>query len=340
MFLIKTKMARPKTEKRAAKSVKRKKRFLFFIPYPLILFLLLCTGVYLIAWTFNAHADDVIIKAIIHGQPVTDKAVITSPSEGTHFKAVPISVAGTCPTNASYVEIFRNNVMDGSALCASGSFQTQVDLFDGANKLEAHVFNITDDEGPVSDPVNVVYDAPPPPQPGLNTGNSTSPPPSKAAPLLLKTAFVYKGYYLNQEVDWPLEVSGGTPPYALNVDWGDSHNSIISRPAAGQFYISHTYQSTGNDNGSFTIKVQTSDAAGNYTYMQFFVIVTQKDSGKINTGSANIFSKGPPTLGGLHDWVWAAWPVYGAVSLMVLSFWLGEQEEFILLKKRHWLKHS
>lgn len=332
-------MARPKIKKRAAKSVKRKKKFLFFIPYPLIVFLLLCVGVYLVAWTFNAHADDIIVKAIIHGQPVTDKAVINSPAEGTHFKAVPITVSGTCPTNAAYVEIFRNGVMGGSALCdLSGNFQLQSDLYDGANKLEAHVFNITDDEGPVSDPVNVVYDAPPPP-PALNTGQTTAPKP-KTSPLLLKTAFVYKGYYIGEQVSWPVEISGGAAPYALNVDWGDGQNSIISRSAAGQFYINHVYQSTGPDKGSFTIKVQASDTAQNYTYMQFFVIVNQKTTQNLTAGGANIYSKGPPTLGGLHDWVWAAWPVYGAVSLMVLSFWLGEREEYLILfRKRRQHRH-
>ena len=333
MFLNKTKMARKKPVKRASKTVKRKK--FLFIPYPLVLFLLLCVGVYLVAWTFNAHADDLIVNAIVKDKPITDPAVITSPTEGTHFKAVPITVNGTCPDHGAYVEIFRNGVMSGSTICdTSAKFEIQIDLFSGANKLEAHVFNVTDDEGPVSAPVNVVYDVPPAPQPSLQTPN-----PSKGSPLLLKTAFVYKGYYTNQVVEWPLEISGGTAPYALNVDWGDGSNSIISRPQAGQFNIDHTYSREGDHIGSFTIKVQASDADGNYTYLQFFVIVNVRNQAGA-TGTTNIFSKGPPTLGGLHQWVWAVWPVYSAIVLMALSYKLGQREEFLLLKKRHQLRRS
>jgi hypothetical protein len=327
-------MAKRKTAKK--RPVKNRKKLLF-IPYPLVIFLMLCVGVYLIAWTFNAHADDIVVKAIIKGKPITDPAVITSPAEGTHFIAVPITVDGTCPANAAYVEIFRNGVMGGSAICSGTStFELQMDLFAGPNKLEAHVFNITDDEGPVSAPINVIYDVPPAPsQPGLQT--SPRPSSKNRSPLQLKTAFIYKGYYVGQEVAWPLEISGGAAPYALSVDWGDGRTSILSRKDAGQFDINHTYNNPGGFNGSYTIKVQASDGDGSYSYLEFFVIVNSRTSAGI---SNNIYSKGPPTLGGLHEWVWLAWPVYLAVLLMVVAYKLGEREEFLVLRKKHQLKGS
>jgi hypothetical protein len=326
-------MSRAKTKKRAAKTAKRKK--FLFIPFPLVIFILLCTGVYLAAWTFNAHADDIIVNAIVKGKPINSPAVITSPSEGAHFSAVPITVTGSCPAEAAYVEIFRNGFMSGSAICSSGgTFEILTDLFIGANKLEIHSFNVTDDEGPVSAAVNVVYTPPHPSQPGLQTGSSS--PGGQTSPLQLKTAFIYKGYYVGQEVQWPLEISGGTAPYALNVDWGDGQSSIISRQAAGQFFIKHTYKVPGGFHGNFKIKVQASDVDGGYTYLQFFVIVNPKTAANIGS----IYSKGPPTLGGLHDWVWAAWPAYAAVVLMVISFKLGEGEEFRVLRKRHQIRGS
>lgn len=327
-------MAKAKTKKRAVKSVKRKK--FLFIPYPLVVFLLLCAGVYLVAWTFNAHADDLIVDAIVKDKPITEPAVITAPADGTHFKAVPIAVSGTCPEHGAYVEIFRNNVMSGSAVCdGSAKFQLNTDLFDGANKLEAHVFNLTDDEGPVSAPVNVVYDAPPPTQPTLQAPAPSSS--KKTKPFLLKTAFIYKGYYVGQKVDWPLEISGGAAPYALNVDWGDGQNSIISRPQEGQFNIDHVYRAPGPQGGSYRIRAQASDVLGNYAYMEFFVIVNKPVSQKV-TGTTNIYSKGPPSLGGLHQWVWAVWPFYLALVLMAVSYKLGEREELLILKKRHQLR--
>ncbi len=328
-------MARPKNKKRSAKPAKRQK--LLFIPYPLVIFLMLCIGVYLTAWTFNAHADDIIVKAVIKGKSITDPAVINRPADGLHFTAVPIIVSGTCPANAAYVEIFRNNVMGGSAICSgSGTFELQTDLFTGLNKLEAHVFNITDDEGPVSVPINVYYDPPPIPQPGLQTSGQ-SPSSKKVQPLQLQTAFIYKGYYVGQEVQWPLQISGGSAPYALNVDWGDGNNSIISRKDDGQFIINHTYKSPGGFHGSYKIKIQASDSDGNYSYLEFFVIITSKATIGI---SNNIYSKGPPTLGGLHQWVWLAWPVYVSVFLMVIAYKLGEREQLLLLRRSHRLKGS
>lgn len=325
-------MPRQKAKKRASKTTKRK-RFLF-LPYPLVIFLFLLSGVYLVAWTFNAHADDIIVKAVIHGENIASPSVITSPSDGTHFTAVPVKVTGTCPTSAAYVEIFRNNSMSGSAMCSgSSTFEIMIDLFSGQNKLEAHVFNITDDEGPVSIAVTVYYDPPAPATPSLQT----SPPAKNSDPFQIKTAFVYKGYYVNQEVQWPLEISGGTAPYALNVDWGDGQNSIISRKDAGQFDIAHTYKTPGGFHGNYTIKVQASDSEGNYSYLEFFVVVNSSTAAGVG---GTIYSKGPPSLGGLHQWVWAAWPIYGSLLLMVFSYMLGEREEFLLLRKRHQLKRS
>ncbi|HET6863649.1 MAG TPA: PKD domain-containing protein [Candidatus Saccharimonadales bacterium] len=328
-------MARSKTKKRAAKSVKRKK--LWFVPYPLFLFILLLSGVYLVAWTFNAHADDLVVNAIVKDKQITDPAVITFPANGDHFKAVPITVDGTCPDYGAYVEIFDNNVMRGSAICDnSKQFTLQIDLFAAQNKLEAHVFNLTDDEGPVSAPVTVYYDVPPAPQPNLQTTPAGSS--GKTSPLLLQTAFVYKGYYTNQEVVWPLEISGGSPPYALSVDWGDGRSSIISRPQAGQFNINHIYkQPPDNKLGNYTVKVQASDAAGNYTYLQFFVIVNVRNQAG---ASGSIYSKGPPSLGGFHQWVWAVWPFYAALVLMAISFKLGEHEESLLIKKRQQIRRA
>jgi hypothetical protein len=329
-------MARPKTRKRALKPVKRKK--LLFIPYPLLVFLLLCVGVYLFAWTFNAHADDVIVNAIVKGKPVVEPPAITNIQSGQIFNAVPIYVSGTCPDNAAYVKIFRNGIYSGSAICENGKFDPVVDLFVGKNVITAKPYNVTDDEGPESELLTVYYQ-PPHPQTNLQTGQpvpvgSTQ----KTEPLLLNTEFVYKGYFVGQEVQWPMEISGGTAPYALNVDWGDGQSSIISRKEYGKFFINHVYKQKSNSyKNQYIVKVQASDITGNYAYIQFFVIVNERSAAAVGAGSS-IYSKGPPTLGGLHDWVWAAWPLYGALVMLVVAFKLGEHEELLLLKKKHHLK--
>jgi len=331
-------MSRQKTTKRAVKNSKTRKKRLGFA-YPLVVFLLLCAGVFLVAWTFHVSATDILVTGRIPGDPVTTPAVITSPTDGTHFSAVPIDVGGSCPANAAYVEIFRNNFMSGSALCSGGTFSISIDLFTGQNDLTAHSFNITDDEGPVSNPITVYYDKLPTPATTQNGPSAVpgQPTASSKNPLILKTSFVYKGYYVGDEIRWPLSINGGTPPYALNVDWGDGKNSIISRKDGGQFDITHTYKQAGAEKGSFTIKVQGSDTDGNYAYLQFFVIVNPNTN---ITGTGTIYTKPPPSLGGLRQWLWVAWPAYATVTLMVITYKLGEREELIILRKRGMLKRS
>jgi hypothetical protein len=317
--MSRNKAAKTRTSKKSASQKKR-----WFIPYPLLIFLLLAAGVFLLAWTFRVSAQDILVTARIQGPAITSPAVITNPVDGTRFSAVPVEVSGTCPPNAAYVEIFRNNVLSGSAICSSGgTFDLQIDLFPGRNDLTAHSFNVTDDEGPVSTTVTVFYDVP------LTPSGTIKIP--TANPLLIKTAFIYKGYYTGQEVEWPIEISGGSLPYALNVDWGDGSNSIISRKASGQFTINHIYKKTGGYHGNYTIKLQASDPDGDYAYLQFFVIVNNK---QVGPGIGNIYTKSPPTIGGLRHLLWIAWPAYISVFLMVLTFKLGEREEFLILRRR------
>jgi hypothetical protein len=320
-------MARQKTRKRASKKSKSRKNRPFFA-YPLYIFLLLCAGVFLIAWTLRAGADDILVTAKVAAVPVTSPAVITNPASGQHFSSIPINVSGTCPPNAAYVEIFRNSVMGGTAICsAGGTFDLSVDLFPGLNSLTAHVFNSTDDEGPVSSPVTVYYDAPQPPQPPGGSPRAGSP---SSNPLILKTSFIFKGYHAGDQVDWPIDISGGAAPYAVSIDWGDGNTDLVSRPLSGTFNISHTYSQAGGYKDSYTIKVKATDAAGNSGFIQFFVIVTPQSIQQ----AGNLFNKPTPKIGGGLNLLWIAWPLYSLVLLMVVSYKLGEREELVVLRRR------
>ena len=329
-------MARKKPPKRAARQYKnRRKRSVF--AYPLFIFLLLCAGVFMIAWTLRAGAADIHVTAKVSAPFVTQPATITSPADRTHFTSIPVEVTGDCPPNAGYIEIFDNGVMAGSAICdQNNNFDISVSLMPGSNDLVAHVFNITDDEGPVSNTITVVYDVPNPPpvtNPGTPTTSTKTP---SAKPLLLTTAFVYKGFHPGDQVEWPISLSGGTEPYAVSVDWGDGTSDLLSRPQPGNFNINHTYSQTGGDKSSFTIKVKATDANGQEAFIQFFVIVTPSSAGQF---AGNIFTKPTPRLGGLN-WLWVAWPLYSIIVLMAVSFMLGEHEELIILRKKGKIRHA
>ncbi|MBA3757488.1 hypothetical protein H0X09_01320 [Candidatus Saccharibacteria bacterium] len=297
----------------------------FFIPWPYIFFLLLCSGVLLVGWTFKITAQNIVVSAKVPAAVLTEPAVITNPVNGQRFTSYPIPVSGTCPLN-SYVKLYRNDVFSGTAICsASQTFSLSSDLFSGANEFKARVFNTTDDEGPQSNTVTVYLD-PVPAEPG-----APKPPPStSSSPLIIKTDFRFVGYYTGQTGRWKLEISGGAPPYAVNVDWGDGTSSIFSRKKSGDLIIQHKYEKAGpGENSSYTVKVTGSDSDDNKAYLEFFVIVNSNNLPEL-VGDT-IPTARPPVDTRL---LWLLWPAYIVVILMVVSFYLGEREELLELRKR------
>lgn len=55
----------------------------------------------------------------------------------------------------------------------------------------------------------------------------------------------------------------------------------------------------------------------------------------VGTAAATV-PKGPlaTTISWASHWLWIVWPVYGLVVLMVLSYWIGEQEAYQRLLAR------
>jgi hypothetical protein len=311
----------------------RKSRF--FLPWPLILFILSCVGVLLAGWTFQAWADNLRVTAKVAAPLPAGQAIITSPGDGAHFTDAPVVVAGTCPVD-TYIKLYRNDFFSGTVVCSSdGNFQLQTDLFPGANQLKARVFNITDDEGPQSTPVTVYYDVSEQPTAG-GTSKSNQPPGPTARvqtvpnipPFTIKTDYRYIGYKVGQDIDTTFELAGGESPYAINIEWGDGKNSVISQKQAGKVTARHRYKESGSGpKSSFLIKISASDAVGHQSFLQLFIII--KPSAIPSVVASNLPS--PPRIG--KSWLALAWPAYSITLLMAFSFWLGEKEEFIILSK-------
>jgi hypothetical protein len=309
-----------------------------FLPWPAVAFILLAIGVLLLGWTFQATADDIHVTAKVSAPLPIGPAVITSPGDGSRFSDVPITVSGTCPTD-TYIEIYRNDFFSGTAICSTdGNFTLDIDLFPGQNKLEAKVFNITDDEGPASAPITVFYDVPQQPtgsSAGGEAGTSQSAPPAATLqpaavpPLTLKTDFGYKGYKVGQSIEWSFEINGGVPPYAVNIDWGDGTNTVVSQKEAGKVSINHRYKKVGDStHGSYKVKAKASDSEGRQTFLQLFLII-------VPSGVPGFVSNTLPA--GPHfsvSWLKLLWPAYAVVVLMAISFWLGEREELVELRNK------
>ncbi len=283
-------------------------------------------------WSLQTFADSFTVKAKVPAPPLTEPATITSPSEGTHISDSPVLIRGTCPTD-SYVNIYDNDLFDGTVICAADkTFELHVSLFPGANKLESQDFNFTDDAGPSPAPVDVFYDAPVPLVASETPPNPDAEPPE---PFLIKTEFKYQAYIVGQSGDWSINVSGGVPPYAINVDWGDGSNSLMSKKTEGVVNLHHRYKTTGsNKKNNYIIKIHGSDSEDHNFYIQLFAIV---NSSALAGTVASIFPPTPPIS---RNWLLAAWPAYGAVSLMYFSFWLGEKEELIRLRRKGVLRRK
>lgn len=118
--------------------------------------MLMCVGVLLSAFTLNALADTVSIAAVVPAPPLTQGAVINSPSDGSQTSTEATTVAGSCPAN-SYVDLTDNASFVGSYDCEEGGFTVVLDLSVGSNELQAQDYNITNTAGPTTPTVTVTY---------------------------------------------------------------------------------------------------------------------------------------------------------------------------------------
>jgi hypothetical protein len=321
--------------------------------YPLLTFLVLMVGVLMAVCSSMVTADNpgpmsdyYVVNAVVPGTAPSSPAVITSPVDQDRFSNVPITVKGTCPQYATYIKLYRNDFFSGAALCNQGEFTLQTDLFPGANQLKVHSYNPADIEGPISAPVKVYYNVPVQSSgntgtstgnSGTNTGSSSGGSTSHAGsvpaptPLVISADYLYRGYYVNQKIDWKFGISGGAAPYSIHYDWGDGKDTIIRQTSSGVLNITHTYTSPVTKKTAYIIKITATDAQGNSTFMQLVVLIAVP--GTHGAGVVTGFGNNPLMPKDIIErFVPYAWPTYGITLLMLTSFWLGEHREFNLLR--------
>lgn len=273
--------------------------------------------------TFQGQSVSFDVTAKVAAPLPTEPAVITSPQDQDRFTEPDITVSGTCP-NDSYVKVFQNDQLVGISPCTGLVFSVATTLSPGANVLRAQVYNLTDDEGPVSPSITVYYDAPQPPTP--ETPSSPQPQPQQpgvpAKPTMPGTSqpeqpgasgliidlerYHYQRLKPNQPWLWNIAVRGGEKPYKVTVDWRDGNSQSLTRTDENFFAISHTYAT----NGSYLPFIAATDAAGNIASLQLYADVHSEPVTIPHTQSA----MNPLVM----------WALYIGLALVVAQFWIWE----------------
>jgi len=275
----------------------------------------LLTSFTVVADSPGPQEGSVSLSGTVPGKAPAVAATIKSPTSGQRFSTTPVKITGTCPAT-TLVEIFKNDIFAGSTPCNDdGTYSIEIDLLIGANTLIARVYDSLNQPGPDSNAVNVFYDVLP------GQGSGITPLDFGGEQLLLNTDAVFRGVFPDRELSVPIDILGGTPPYAVNVQWGDSTNKVISRNDNASFNASHTYKKPG----TYKVTLQATDSGGRVAFLAVAAIVNGQPDLPVAATTED--------AGGLSP-LFALWPLYTATVAVVISFWLGEVREKRVLAKR------
>lgn len=243
----------------------------------------------------NPQSGSINISGTVPGNPPTQPAVITSPSNKQQFVTNRITVSGTCPLFTT-VLIYRNNVFAGSTPClANGTFSLDITLTTGQNDLVARVIDSLNQFGPDSTMVSVYYN------------KELTPTGQFGSSLILVTDAVYRGSFPGDEIFLDLTIVGGMASYALIINWGDGQEELIALDAQGKNNFSHIYKQPG----IYTVSFTATDKNKQTAYLQTVVIV--------NGQPATIETSTTSEVSNLID---KTLPVY-ALILLFITFFLG-----------------
>lgn len=238
--------------------------------------------------------------------PPTTGARITTPTGGS-FSSSPITVNGICPAGL-LVQLYNNNVLVGSVMCQSGSFSLSISLFAGVNELKAIVYDELDQAGPESNIVTVNYA-------DVNLS-------AFGELLTLTSSYGRRSAAVDNQLVWPLQLSGGTGPYAFSIDWGDgSELKLMSLSLAGLASIDHVYKRAG----IYQVNVRATDTNGVSAFLQLVAVssgqidATEEVEAPKNTGSRTIIL-----------WI----PAAIATAMLIPVYWLGRRSQLVSLRKK------
>lgn len=260
--------------------------------------------------TENPKGNAFGMEGKISAPPPTQGARITSPSGGQTVSSPFITVSGICP-NGLLVELLNNGVLVGSTICERGSFSVQIGLFPGQNELSARVYDDLGQAGPGSNTVIVQY----------NAGQFTA----FGQAITLTSNYSRRGADPNTELVWPIQLSGGTGPYAFSIDWGDgSQPALQSQSVAGIVFIKHTYKSPG----IYRVTIRVTDAKGVSGFLQLIAVANGSASSTVQTGDAA--AESTTIIKRYILWL----PTIVAFAALPIAFWLGGRYHMRAMRRK------
>ena len=137
-------------------------------------------------------------------------------------------------------------------------------------------------------------------------------------PLTVTSDYQYQAKYPGELWSFELTIAGGTPPYSLDVTWGDNKTTNETN-VKSPITLTHSFTSSGVFHPFFHIV----DKSGQSASFQTLVVSKTVRADSLFTSS----------LDDIRSYLWIIWPTYIVIALMVISFWLGEYE--IMTKVTH-----
>ncbi len=230
-------------------------------------------------------ATDYLVTATVPAPMPSGSPVVEHPRSGDAIEAGTITVSGTCPIAAIPVVITISDAgnLIGSGNCgADGTFAIPVTLSQGTHTLTAGIVTITGETGGVSAPISITRTQPTPNtvKSGSNVNTDTKTtglaPVAATIPVVAFTSpFVTLDSH--REALWKGSFSGGAPPYAVSISWGDGSRSAYTVNDGSEQVFRHTY----NDAKVYRIDITVTDAMGNVTTTTCAVVTMQGQSAGI-----------------------------------------------------------
>lgn len=303
------------------------------------------------------------ITVNVAGTPPTVGATITFPTTNTTTKSPEIQVTGTCPSQL-LVAVYNNGIFAGSSVCTNaGDYAIVTSLVVGVNILQAQDYDGLNQPGPATNQVyitreqtpvlvastnpeipviatsstDITTDPTPPvitpaPQPTVNPCFDTSKTDglNPEVPTIIANC-IKRSVFTGDTVTVPIRVTGGAPPYALSINWGDGITELETVLDTNYHNYQHTYKTAG----IIGVSLKTTDAKGITSFLQTVVQVNgQATPGTTTSTFTNI------TAGLGSVWTEAPVPLYVAAVTLVLGFWVGDVFQRLFVKDTKGRKHS